>query len=376
MNEFLKDVLSQGTALTQLLANITENFEGLFTPIRDMLDKRHISRIILTGMGSSYFSGYVPYYMLKQQGFSVDLIDAGEFFLHGIPSELGGALGNICIIAISQSGESGEIVELLTHFSQMKVKPVIIGITNAPQSFLATHSDFQLFLHAGEEKSVTTKTYVNSILLLYILVQSISPAPFSLTQELEIIRPWIHRISDLFPSNIAVNSDDSLENLIPDLNELFGNEYGFIQILTRGPSLATAHQAALNFKELTKIHSEAASLSTFRHGGIESLTENSKLIILSSSPKSYAIDNQFIRNLIERWQFGQLLYITTQELAKIDEQIRKNPKILIYTMDLQDEFLAPLLEIVILQIMIYQTTVKRGIVPGTFRFTQKITRGL
>lgn len=126
--------------------------------------------------------------------------------------------------------------------------------------------------------------------------------------------------------------------LVQKVNKLFGNDYNFIQILARGSSLSTANQAALNFKEIVKINSEASSISTFRHGGIECLTEKSKLIIISSYDRDHMLDNRFIRNLIEKWSFGALFYITSQKLELIDEKIRTNPKIIIYSHDIKCNF--------------------------------------
>ncbi|MHA1776068.1 MAG: hypothetical protein ACTSWC_04800 [Promethearchaeota archaeon] len=55
------------------------------------------------------------------------------------------------------------------------------------------------------------------------------------------------------------------------------------------------------------------------------------------------------KNLIEKWRFGALSYITTQKLDLIDEEIRTNPKIIIKSHDNWNHFLAPNTEIIILQ---------------------------
>ena len=75
----------------------------------------------------------------------------------------------------------------------------------------------------------------------------------SLGSDLRDIDEIIQKLTHLFQSN---QSRPSLENLmlpVHDVNMLFGVNYNFIQILARGPSLSTAYQAALNFKEIVKI---------------------------------------------------------------------------------------------------------------------------
>ncbi|MHA1522151.1 MAG: SIS domain-containing protein [Promethearchaeota archaeon] len=389
MNQFLGEVLSQGTALRRALDYITDNFECVFKPIGKLIQDGKISRLIFTGMGSSYFSSYVPLYMLKQKGFGVEMLEAGEFLLHGLPDkDLGNnndhPFDNTCIVLISQSGESGEVVELLQKLNSLRSKPTTIGVTNAPKSYLANHSDMQLYLNAGEEEGVTSKTYVCSLLILYFLARSITVQNFSLEDDVKEINELIQFVSNILqsnPSDPPSLPDQSIEKImqpVQGVNKLFGNDYNFIQILARGPSLSTAHQAALNFKEIVKINSEASTISTFRHGGIECLTENSKLIIISSSDRDHVLNNRFIGNLIDKWSFGALFYITNQKLALIDEEIRTNPKIIIFSYDINigNYFLAPIVEIIILQFIIYDTALKRGLTPGQFRFTQKITRGL
>ncbi|MHA1718832.1 MAG: SIS domain-containing protein [Promethearchaeota archaeon] len=373
MNIFLEEILSQGLALKQTLDYITDNFETVFKQIKDLIMDKKISRFIFTGMGSSYFTSYVPLYMLKQKGFNAEMLEAGEFLLHGFPEDIDSAFENTCIIFISQSGESGEIVELFQKIKKLKSKPITIGVVNIQESYLANHSDIQLYLNAGKEETVTSKTYICSILILYFLARSIMMQNISLMKESNEIEESIKFISKLLKSNQPI---EKILQPVQKINNLFGNDYNFIQILARGPSLSTAHQAALNFKEIVKIYSEASSISTFRHGGIECLTESSRLIIISSSKGDHLIDNRFIRNLNQKWCFGTLLYITSQKLALIDEEIRTNPKIIIYSFNIKNDFLAPIVEIIILQLMIYDTTLKRGLSPGSFKFSQKITRGL
>ncbi len=373
MNMFLEEILSQGMALNRTRNYIADNFDNVFRPIRNLIMDGKISRFIFTGMGSSFFCSYVPLYMLKQKGFNVEMLEAGEFLLHGLPENNDLTFANTCIVLISQSGESGEVVKLLQKINSSKSKPMTIGVTNAPNSYLANHSDIQLYLNAGKEETVTSKTYVCSILILYFLARSIMTQNLSLVNEFKEVDELINLSSSLLQSNPSL---EKIMQPVQGVNELFGIDYDFMQILARGPSLATAHQAALNFKEIVKINSEATSISTFRHGEIECLTEESKLIIISSSDRDHILNNRFIRNLIEKWRFGNIFYITTQNLGLIDEEIRNNPKIIIYSAKTGNHFLAPVIEIILIQLMVYNTALKRGLSPGVFRFTQKITRGL
>jgi glutamine---fructose-6-phosphate transaminase (isomerizing) len=376
MNIFLSEITSQGKVLSALVDHIAANYMEIFAPVRTLFDDTPISRIIFTGMGSSFFSSFISYYMLKQHGFPAEMIEAGEFLLHGFPALGNRSMDDTCVIAISQSGESGEIVELLKQFAVLETKPYVIGVTNAPHSHLAANSDYLLLLLAGNEDTVTSKTYLCTLLILYFLAKCIIDVDFSanIDEEIKEVRHWVQKVTHIL--QISISEGKIRQEPIPGLNAAFGNDYSFVEVLARGPSLATAHQAALNFKEVAKINSEAAPVSTFRHGGIESLTRHSKLVILSSTPQAHPLDNQFLSNVLEKWEFGRILYITTQNLPEISPHIRDNPHVVIYSIGGNNPFLAPLVETVVLQLIIFETTQKRGISPGTFRFTQKITRGL
>jgi glucosamine 6-phosphate synthetase-like amidotransferase/phosphosugar isomerase protein len=165
----------------------------------------------------------------------------------------------------------------------------------------------------------------------------------------------------------------NLEGIFEIINEKFGNEYRFIQILARGSSMSSAHQAALYFKEIVKISSEATTISTFRHGGIESLNDQTKMIIIASNPSENEISIQFIKKLIEDWTFGTLLYITNQELKIEHKHLFTNPKVILYQHNIKHPFLSHIYEIIILELMCYKTAVKRGMTPGLFNFSTKIT---
>jgi len=75
------------------------------------------------------------------------------------------------LVCFSQSGESFEIKEIL------KILPsdvFCIGITNEMESTLAKSSDIVLLSKAGKEEMTSTKTYVSTLLVSYILGWSLS----------------------------------------------------------------------------------------------------------------------------------------------------------------------------------------------------------
>ena len=370
MDTFLDEILSQGEALENCYNSLLYKQKNSLIAFFDYFHSQHIRKIIFTGMGSSFYCTYVPFIMLRQAGFEVDCIEAGEFLLHGFPLTEKEVVEKTVIILISQSGQTGEIVELVKKIQNLKIKPYMVGITNNVNSFLAEHTDLQLFLDVGSEVSVTSKTYVGSLLLLYILARFIITKNLNSENERNMIKHLITNVKQFLNSNKAPSG------LFDIIDEKFGNDYQFIQILARGPSLSTAYQGALNFKEIVKIASEATTVSAFRHGGIESLNEHTRLILFTSTSVDNVLNNQFINQLTTNWKFGRLLYITNQDLRPHERLLLNNPNIIFYRHNIENPFLAPIQEILFLQFMCYKTALKRGHIPGKFIFSSKITRGL
>ena len=178
---------------------------------------------------------------------------------------------------------------------------------------------------------------------------------FTSEEEKQGVEEVLREIRDLLQNQKQINK------IWKDFVPTFGEKIEFLEFLSRGSSLTTAHQAALYFKEIVKSYSEANSISTFRHGGIECLNENTNLIILSSDKDNFELDIQFIENLVKKWAFGKLLLITNQDFDEKVKKLHDNSKIFTYKHGIKDPHLAPIMEIIILQLLFYKIAEKKGI---------------
>jgi glucosamine 6-phosphate synthetase-like amidotransferase/phosphosugar isomerase protein len=320
-------------------------------------------------MGSSYISCYLPYYLLNQYGIAVEVREAGEFLFNTFPKTKQNCFSDTGIVFISQSGESGEIRELLREINSipLEFKPLTIGITNNPDSYLASMTELQVLLNFDEEVSVTSKSYVCTLLILYVMAKTIIGEFFIEDVEYEKVDFLITELDKIFTKNSEIT------RIWEGLINKFGYDLEFLEILARGSSLTTAYQAALSFKEITKNYSEASSISTFRHGGIECLKENTHLLVLTSDSKNLKRNGKFLENLLTKWDCGKVLHLTNQNFDEKMEKIHNNPKLTLYRHKITDPFLAPIMEIAVLQLLFYKIAEKRGLEPGKFKFSKKIT---
>ena len=182
-NDYVRDILDQPRALEATLQNLSVP-EG-FPRILGRLGNGEIRRIVLTGMGSSFYALHPLHVRLTAAGLSTLMLETSEL-LYYFPSLLGdGSL----IIAVSQSGRSAEIVRLL---KQTERHFAIIGVTNTADSPLALQSGSAFLTQAGEEFSVSCKTYVAALMALDHLGSLLTSANIHQTSaELEPAAPAV-----------------------------------------------------------------------------------------------------------------------------------------------------------------------------------------
>jgi glucosamine 6-phosphate synthetase-like amidotransferase/phosphosugar isomerase protein len=370
MNEFLEELKSQAQALRDTYSFIMNESKPQFLKVKDFINKGGITKLIFTGMGSSFISSFLPYYILNQNGIATEIREAGEFLFNTFPQKRQESFKDIGIVIISQSGESGEIRELLKNINSIDAKPLTIGITNNPDSYLAYMTELQIFINIINETSITSKTYVCTLLILYVMAKTIIGEFFTNEEENEIVENLLKEVQIIFENK------KNYTKIWNELTEFFGTDLDFLEILARGSSMTTAHQAALNFKEITKAYSEANSISTFRHGGIECLKDDTKIVILTSDKDNLRFNAKFIDNLINKWTCGKILHITNQEFNDEVKKIHDNSKIMVYKHSIKEPYLAPIMEIIILQLLFYKIAKEKGIEPGVFKYSQKITNGI
>lgn len=390
---FLNEIMSQPRAIQQCFDKYKSDNYKLIEILYDKFYNLHnsktgvpITKILFIGMGSSCFTALIGYYYLnlayvrQKTKSSCEVIDAGEFLYH---HSLNAQDSNTLIILISQSGESGEIVEILKKLeSERFPKKNIWGITNTKNSTLDRNADLTLFLYAGEESSVTNKTYFCTLLVVYILVRVLE-----LSVNFELNLPAIEKIFK--------DIGDELEILLRDVNDLLNNWNNiskyiikffvmanncvdlrkkvpmFIDCIGKGTGLATTNQGALNIKEVAKIYSESITVSMFRHGPIEIIDECFRAIIISNNDVDRSSITSLIRNIANNW--GGKVFLITNSRDQLNE-FEENKNILVLYHSTTDPFLAPMYEIIPIQILYYNLAELKGITPGTFKFTAKITK--
>jgi len=255
---YLKDLLAQADVLRQVVAKLaTSKFDdALITGLRTGCYRR----VVLTGMGSSLHAQYPLHRALVSAGFSSHWIETAELLL-GFD-----ALQNseTLLIAVSQSGESAEIVSLTERLAQFGH---LIGVTNNEHSRLGRAANTRLTMEAGLESTVSCKTYLATLAVLHWLgAQLIHGNAGAALEELAQ--------AELAVRNYLAGWREHVAELVPLLDGVTS-----VFVTGRGDSLATAGTGGLILKESTRQHAEGMSAAAFRHGPLEMAGKNVLVLI-------------------------------------------------------------------------------------------------
>ena len=239
--------------------NMTEEPAGLLdfagTTLPEALTRVEFgsfARIILTGMGGSDHATIAFEALLAQRGLPVWRLPAGR--LLEMPELI---TEDSLLIITSQSGRSGEVVALL---QTMPTRPrTIIGVTNDPTSPLAEAADHVLQIHSGEEATVATKSFANTLAAYHRLAALVSGAPDSAA------------VADIRAASAALAALAQRDTTpIEDLaKRTLAHPRPRIALIGAGPDATIVLSGALILKEASKFSAEGYVCGAFRHGPIE-----------------------------------------------------------------------------------------------------------
>jgi len=328
-----QNILAQAGSLAQVLNHQSGPGAAALAQAAQLL--RSGKRVLITGMGASLFASIPLEYALCALGIDAVAIEAGELLHYRLP-----AFHNAVVIVVSRSGESIEITRIL---HALKGRAPIIGICNEPQSTLATTSDVSILIHSHDDDYVAVQTYTGTLLTQYLLAAAVagtSPAAIQLSHAL------LPAFAELVQhSHAAAHTWD-----------IFLRPESPIFLLARGPSCASAHEGALLFNEVAKTPAIPMAAGSFRHGPVE------------------VVDGNFIGLVFAPHGPTQPLNLAlAADLARFGGSIRiLGPTGITAGLPEIPETLAPLFEILPVQVAALRLAQTRGIPPGTFRFAPRV----
>lgn len=208
-------------------------------------------RLVFTGMGNSYFAAVAAAYDCVLRGIPAAVELASSLLYYG-----GGRLrpGDL-LVAISQSGESVEVVRLLAHLDG--TGPAVLGVTNVAGSTLAQQARAVLVTGVEPDHGVAIKTYGASLLALLYLNGRLAGQP---------VAAWADAVRAAAAAVAAANGQGKAWRA---LGRSLAGQITAAVINGQGPSLSSAMAGALLCNEVAKVPAWAEEAGEFRHGIVE-----------------------------------------------------------------------------------------------------------
>lgn len=266
MSQFLSEILQQPAALRRLLANGREPARRAAAQIKEFAPEW----ALIAARGSSDNAArYAQYLLGAHNGLGVGLAVPSLISLYGAAPRMGRA----AVLGISQSGQSPDIVGVVTAAAAQGATTV--AVTNDPASPLARASAATLPLFAGEEKAVAaTKTYTAELLALAMLSVALAG-----NAERE---GCLERVPDYVEQVIA-----SVQESVAEAAASFA-KIGKLIVLGRGFNYSTAFEVALKIKETCYLIAAPYSVADLLHGPVAMIDREFPVLVVAPSGATQA----------------------------------------------------------------------------------------
>ncbi|MFN7585804.1 MAG: glutamine--fructose-6-phosphate transaminase (isomerizing), partial [Bacteroidota bacterium] len=301
------------------------------------------ARIMIVACGTSWHAGLVAEYLIETFArIPVEVEYASEFryrdpVIH--PGDI--------IIAISQSGETADTLVALE--SAKSKGAFIFGVVNAVGSSIARLSDAGAYTHAGPEIGVaSTKAFTGQLAVLLMMALKLGKARgtladkeyASLLLELEQVPGKIREI---------LNNQEQIKALA----EKYKDARDFL-FLGRGYNFPIALEGALKLKEISYIHAEGYPAAEMKHGPIALVDDQLPVLFVATKDACY---EKIVSNMQEiKARKGKVIAIVSKGdsiIPGLADDVIEVPEV--------HESIAPLLNVIPLQLLSYYTGVAKGL---------------
>ncbi len=349
----LKEIHEQPEAIRRaLLGRLIETASGLELRLPELaaLEAQGIlagiERVVVVACGTSLYAGLIAKYMLEQWArLPVEVVSASEF-RYSNP-----VIGpEVLCLPITQSGETADTLAGVRQARESGAP--VISLTNSVGSAITRLSDAVLYLQAGPEICVVgTKTFVTSVTVLALFSLYLGRLRGTLpADELARALAGLQHI----PGQVQqiLERADSDEDSIRAVARALSSCQSFM-FIGRGVGYPIALEGALKLKEVSYIHAEGYPAGELKHGPIALLDPDTPLLAIATAGKTY---DKVISNIQEvRARDARVVAVATEGDTAILHHAHE-----VFFVPFAHELLAPLLQVIPLQLFAYHAAVARG----------------
>ena len=340
----LKEIFEQATSLRNAMRGRlnfeegTARLDGLLPHIDDLKDAR---RIIITSCGTSWHAALIGEYLIEElAGVPVEVEYASEFRYRSPvinPRDI--------VLVISQSGETADTLGALKEAKRKGA--IVLGICNVVGSTIARETHAGVYIHAGPEIGVaSTKAFTCQVLVLTMLALMLGRMRNLPLERGRRIVEAIREIPNLVQG--VLDKSEELKGIAANISARNNALY-----LGRGYNFPVALEGALKLKEISYIHAEGYPAAEMKHGPIALIDANMPVIVIATRDPIY---EKIMSNIAEiKARNGSVLSIVTEgdkSIKSLSDMVFEVPETM--------PFLAPIINVIPLQLLAYHAAVKRG----------------
>jgi len=352
LHAMLREIHEQPDVLRRTLNCYTEKnglrIDRFSAGLSDLASRE---RILIAASGSSRHAGLVGEILIEDlSGLPVDVEYASEYIYRSTRT-----LGSLCVVVLSQSGETADTLEVLREAKLQG--STTVAITNHSESAMARLADCSLPTPAGIERAVpATKSFTAQLLVMNLFALYAGRVRGAMTaaavgERIEGMAELPDRLEQALPA-----WQRQISELAPTLEQV--STYLF---LGRGIHFPIAREGALKLKESAYLAAEGYPAGELKHGPNALVGDRAALVVLATQDASssdsrlrYQKTVQLLRDM--RQQGARVVAIATE-----GDQLVPNLSTHTIFVPACSEHLAPLLEVVPLQLLAYFTAIHRGI---------------
>jgi glutamine---fructose-6-phosphate transaminase (isomerizing) len=338
-----REIGEQPDAIAKTVESCAQEIRAL---ARDM-QARDVSGVMIAARGSSDNAGvYAKYLFQAFNGLPVMMATPSLYTFYHTPPRL----RNFMVLGISQSGQSEDIVEVMTDARRQGALTAVVTADGA--SPLANQADHALLLRTGPEKAVAaTKTFTASLAVLAFLSAALE------NDDERMAR--VQELPERAARTIALSGPVAAAR---------AERYRYMQrcvVISRGFCHGICMEVALKLKELTYVTAEAYSSADFLHGPMAMLEPGFPVILIATSGILLSHMTEFAGTLQERQ--SELIAISDSKdiLEKGSTQLP--------IAEGAPEWLSPVLAVIPGQLLGLNLAVAKGYDPDSPRGLRKVT---
>ena len=348
----LKEIFEQPRAVRDTtLGRVGQETGKIFLDEMDITpaEFRAFRQVKIIACGTSWHAALAGKFMVEQLARLPVEVDYGSEFRYRDPIIAAETL----TVVISQSGETADTLAAQREAKQKGSKT--LAICNVVGSMITREASGAIYTHAGPEIGVaSTKAFTCQLTALAILASYLGQMRGVMDEEQS--RAFVQELV-LIPGKIETILTH--DNVYEELARKLFRAKDFLY-LGRGIHFPIALEGALKLKEISYIHAEGYPAGEMKHGPNALIDENLPVVVLAtrdaSSKESTILYEKTLSNIQEvKAREGKVIAIVTEG----DKEVRKVADAVI-EIPAAPDLLAPILEIVPLQLLAYHIAVRLG----------------